>query len=166
MRTLRVGLTVLMLLAVPASTRADPTFEAAVSAVTIPHTFDARLHDIAHQRAVEIVTDFSHAGMRPGTAEVLAWSSGKPDPLGWVVTAWLNSPVHRAVLTDSSYELMGCATYSVADATYAACVLSAAPIYEPGLAGRPSNVGGTESTPLPAPTPPVPMLPDAAMRTP
>lgn len=148
MRLLRVSIAAGLLLAVSATTAADTTFEADISAATIPHIFDAGLHDIAHQRAVEIATDFSHAGIRPGTAEVLAWSSGKSDPLAWAVSAWLASPPHLAALTNAEYELMGCGIHSVGDVTYAACVL-AAPAVAPAM---------------PTVVPIVP-LPNTAMRT-
>lgn len=156
---------VLALVLIASTTRADVTLEAAVNAVTIEHAPDNRLHDIAHQRAVEIVTDFSHAAIRPGTAEVLAWNFGQPDPAAHVVQQWLTSPVHLAILTDPAYTLMGCATHTVGGALYAACVLatSLTPVSSE-LVPTPNDTApappaGTE----PVPTPPVLMLPDAAM---
>lgn len=172
----RLGVLLLLMMVLTVSTtRADVTLEVAVNAVTINHAPDDRLHDIAHQRAVEIVTDFSHAAMRPGTAEVLAWNSGYPDPAAHIVQQWLTSPVHLAILTNPAYTLMGCATHTVGVAFYAACVLSdgpTVPTVSPTPEPVPTDPVPTEPVPtvpeesvepVVKPTPLVQMLPDAAM---
>jgi hypothetical protein len=58
----------------PFRVMSDSTLEALVAAAFLPRNTDVALHELAHQRAVEIATDFSHTGS--STAEVIAWNSG------------------------------------------------------------------------------------------
>ncbi|HSM16309.1 MAG TPA: CAP domain-containing protein [Gemmatimonadales bacterium] len=148
---LGVVLGILLALSNPAS--ADDGLTALVNAAYPARATDATLHDIAHQRAVEISTDFSHAGRREGTAEVLAWNSGSSDPVGHVVGQWQGSPDHDAILSDPTYDLIGCGSITVDGAYYAACVLMAAS--EPVITPAPAN--GT-ATPEPV------LLPNTATR--
>ena len=78
----------------PLPVYSDNDLTALVNAAFLPRTESAELHDIAHQRAVEISTDFSHNGIRAGTAEVLAWNSGYADPIAEVLSGWAGSPTH------------------------------------------------------------------------
>lgn len=63
------------------------------------------LHDIAHLRARQIVTDFNHDfwwWSRTGcewVGEIIAYRKPAPDnPSGWLFRAWRNSPPHRATM--------------------------------------------------------------------
>jgi hypothetical protein len=150
----RIVVAILLALALTASNvRADVDLIAAVNATFGARTVDATLHDIAHQRAVEVVTDWSHNGMRDGTSEVLALNQFHSDPIASAIRQWSESPTHAAILNDDTLTRIGCAEYVTPDETHwFACVLAREPsvIDAPGPAGQPPNVGGSESTPLPA----------------
>lgn len=187
----RLGAFLLITLVVTTgNAQADPALESAVNATFPTRTQDARLHELAHQRAVEIASDFNHNAAR--YAEVIAWNEGYPDPVSRVIHQWLNSPDHAAILLDPRMSLIGCGTHVEGDRTFAACLLAAgsapdgdaettptgatpvpiapapaptsAPVTAPGPAGQPSNVDGSgaQRTPLPVATPP-PALPDTSM---
>ena len=151
-------LALVLLLVLPSVTAADPEL---TSLVLIPGRIeDPALHDIAHARAYEASLNWSHDGMRPGTAEILAQG---PDP----VTQWLASPPHAAIIVDPYWNRVSCGTYDY----FSACVFTHAepiqptPIPAPGPTEQPPNVGGSgaQGTSLPAATP-IPQLPDTATR--
>jgi hypothetical protein len=149
----RVGAAVsiaLVLLGVTASSvLSDPTLTSLVNAAYLPRTEDAELHDIAHQRAVEIASDWSHNGMRDGTAEVLAYNSGFADPISKAIDQWQGSPTHAAILSDPSYIRIGCAEYVTSDGTHwFACVLAGNPVV-----AQPVQTPASAQVPTPAPTP-------------
>jgi hypothetical protein len=102
--------------------------------------------ELAQRRAIEVSSDFSHAGWVAGTAEVLAWNSGSPDPAATTLAQWQGSPDHWAILTDPQYTLIGCGAHQVAERLYVACVLAAGP--------------------APTPNPPVIALPNTALEAP
>lgn len=122
----------------PISAYSDTDLTGLVNTTFLTRTEDAGLHDIAHQRAVEISTDFSHAGRRDGTAEVLAYNG-----LGAAraVEQWLGSPDHLAILSDPTYTLIGCGSHVVVSAYYAVCVLKAGEPVEVARTPNPTPVG-------------------------
>ena len=137
---------------------ADPEL---TSLVLIPgRTEDPALHDIAHARAYEASLNWSHDGMRPDTAEILAQG---PDP----VTQWLASPPHAAIIVDPYWNRVSCGTYDY----FSACVFTHADESLPAVSPVGSgpvvtpvpSVGGSASGPAPQPTP-IPQLPDTATR--
>jgi hypothetical protein len=144
----------------PQPVLSDGTLTALVNSTYVQRTEDASLHDIAHQRAVEIASDWSHNGMRDGTAEVLAYNSGFADPIAKAISQWAGSPTHAAILSDPSYTRIGCAEHVTDGTHWFACVLAA----EPTGAARTPNPTPVGSTPTSGATtpPPVP-LPDTAM---
>jgi hypothetical protein len=100
------------------------------TATGIVRVVDAALQARAQVRAVEIQTNFAHCCLSQHEAEVIAWN-GEPDPIAYLVTQWLNSPAHAAILRDPSYRSIGCAmaTGTRLDnlgLTYGVCILSAA----------------------------------------
>ena len=109
-------------------------------------TVNAELHDIAHARVTEIAAagSLSHDGMRPGTAEVLAWNRGEANPVGSAVSAWIGSPPHNAILSNRSYGRIGCADAVVNGIHWFACVLAAGP-----LPAQPAPATGTTTFALP-----------------
>jgi hypothetical protein len=132
-----------------------------VSMTGIDRTVDPGLTAIAERRVVEITAEFSHVGMDPCCAEVLAWNSGYADPVTHLVEQWQGSPVHWAILTDPGYTAIGCAVAFVENRAYAACVLAIEPGLNGGGAQDPSSAPSTSATP-----PPAPALPDTAMGAP
>lgn len=149
-----VALGVLLALIRPSPTLSDGDLTAAVAQAYFPRTEDPALHELAHVRAVEISTDFSHAGMV--TAEVLAWNQGFADPVAQAVSQWQGSPTHDSLLRDPTFNLIGCGSFTTDDGRYfAACLL------------------GSDSPPpqvvVPAPPAEVPTvieLPNTALETP
>ena len=147
-----------LLLVLPSVTAADPEL---TSLVLIPgRTEDPALHDIAHARAYEASLNWSHDGMRPDTAEILAQG---PDP----VTQWLASPPHAAIIVDPYWNRVSCGTYDY----FSACVFTHAdeslPAVSPVGSGpvvtpAPSVGAGSLDGPAPQPTP-IPQLPDTRM---
>jgi hypothetical protein len=88
----------------------------------IERTQDAELTALAQQRAVQIQTNFSHAGVPAGLAEIIAWNNS-PDPVASFAAQWQDSPPHWAILTDPQYGAWGCGISSTADGRYwAACL--------------------------------------------
>ena len=151
----------------PISAYSDTDLEALVAEAFHARVQDAGLHEIAHQRAVEISCEgcFSHDGIRPGTAEVLAYNGLGAER---AVQQWLGSPDHSAILSDPQWGLIGCGSHTTSSVYYAVCVVAVGTIQPtsipaPEPTGQPSNVGGSESTSPPVATPePVP-LPNTAM---
>ena len=151
MRIVRASLALILLLVLPSSTAADPEL---TTLVLIPgRTEDPALHDIAHARAYEASLNWSHDGMRPDTAEVLAQG---PDP----VTQWLASPPHAAILADPYWNRVACGTYDI----YSACVFThAEPVEsEPPVAAQ--QAPAPQVVPVVQPTPEPVTLPDTATR--
>lgn len=158
-RRLILALVLLVSAATPA--RADTGLTNAVAAAYFPRTVDAGLHAIAHERVAELAACkcLSHAPARQGTAEVLAWNSGMPNPVSAVVSAWRESAGHHAILSDARYGNIGCAELVAGDTHWFACVLTPGPLPAP------------VSTPAPANLPPDPgaggfLLPDTALPAP
>lgn len=153
-----LGTTIALLRPQPVLSDSDLT--QAVSAAFLPRTEDPALHELAHQRALQASLDFSHTGAT--TAEVLAYNSGFADPIATVISQWLGSPAHAALLSDPSFDLLGCGAVTVNGTYYAACLLSAEPVVA-ARSPKPTPAGSTPASG--ANPPPVVVLPDAAMRT-
>jgi len=122
-----------LILAMAAPVQADVGLTEAVAAAYFPRTVDEGLHAIAHQRVAEIsaCACLEHGGMRPGTAEVLAWNRDQADPVASALGAWRGSPTHNAILSDGQYGFIGCAERIVAGVHWFACVLAAGPLPAP-----------------------------------
>lgn len=136
MRTATLIAVVLVLagvLAAPAEA-GDPTaieLEAAIRAVrgdAIRH--DSTLATIAQRRSAEIVTNWSHdgAGAPWPWGENLAWTDA-PDPVGWTIGGWLDSPGHRIVLL-GDWTHVGVGVTVVDGVTYLAAVFARIPATE------------------------------------
>ncbi|MGH2444817.1 MAG: hypothetical protein ACRDGD_02075 [Candidatus Limnocylindria bacterium] len=150
----RVLIAVAVLLALAAPVRADAGLANAVAAAYFPRTPDAGLHAIAHERVQEISACagcMNHDRIRPGTAEVLGFNAGYPNPATAIVSSWGGSGIHDGILSDRSLGRIGCAEAVVDGEHWFACVLAAGPL------------------PPPAPEPPPPpaqggfLLPNTAM---
>jgi hypothetical protein len=131
MRGLMLG--VVLVLTNVGVVRADSGLTDAVAAAYFPRTVDAGLHAIAHERAGELsaCACLDHDGIRPGTAEVLAWNSGEANPASGAVQQWINSPLHDGILSYSSYGRIGCADVVSGAVHWFACVLAAGPLPAP-----------------------------------
>lgn len=145
----RIGLaallSALLVLSVNTFVQADAGLTAEVARVFgIQRTESPVLHDLAHVRAVETSTNFSHDGMRGTDAEVLAWNS--IGSLERAVQQWLGSPRHAAILSDPDYGTIGCGSHATPDATYYVCLL--------GRGGAPAPKPPAPATPAPAPPAP------------
>jgi hypothetical protein len=120
-----LALALVLGLLLPAPVAADADLEAAVASATgIVRTHDAELHQRAHQRVLQIVTDFDHCCLSEGEAEVVGWNAGFSDPVVTMVTGWLGSADHRDIIVDPAYTRIGCAETVAADRHWFACVLS------------------------------------------
>jgi hypothetical protein len=117
---------------------------------------DPSLTAIADERVVEIQSDFSHNGWYSGTAEVIAWNSGSPDPAAHALGQWRDSPPHWAILTDPSLTRIGCAHAHADGRDWFVCVLANGTVT---TAPQPTPQPSVE----PEPEPVVEVLPDAAM---
>jgi hypothetical protein len=148
--TRAIVLALVLGLLLPAPVAADADLEAAVASATIFRAHDAALHERAHQRVLQIVTDFDHCCLSAGEAEVVGWNAGFSDPLSAMVAGWLRSADHRDIIVDPDYTRIGCAE-TVADGRHwFACVLSV----------------GSTLAPTSAPTsPPAPSVPGALPNT-
>jgi hypothetical protein len=149
MRYFLLGVILALTMASPAA--ADAGLTAAVAAVYGQRTVDAGLHAIAHDRAQEISSCGSclnHDLMRPGTAEVLGYNSGHPNPTSAVISAWQGSAAHNGILSDLALGRIGCAEVIVGGSHFFACVLAA---------------GGGQTSAVDPPAPAA-GLPDTAMR--
>lgn len=125
MKILKIILGMLLLLPITTSqVSADSDIINAVATQYFDRIEDAGLHAIAHQRAIEIVSDWSHNQRRGWTAEVLAQNFGVIDPATQVVTQWLGSPDHHNILSDPYWTHIGCASHVENGIYYAACVLT------------------------------------------
>jgi hypothetical protein len=148
----------------PQPALSDDGLTGLVNSAYLPRAEDPALHDIAHQRAVEISTDWSHNGRREGTAEVLAYNSGFADPASKALSQWQGSPTHHAILSDPTYTRLGCGSHQTPDGTHwFACVLAAEPV---GAARtpNPTPVGSIPTSGAnPVSTPQPVTLPDTRM---
>lgn len=148
-RALALVLSILMALGLASSTLADTRLEGLVSASTYQHTYDANLHSIAHQRAVEIASNFSHDLMRSGTLEVIGWNQNVVDAEATIVNGWMNSPAHFAIITDRSLSRIGCGHAYINGIDWFTCV-----------------VAGDTNIPAPAPAPaPSPVVSQPSVTT-
>lgn len=113
-----------------------------VSLTGIERTVDPELTSIAEQRAIEISSCsdeldlagnpipgdcWSHDGIRSDTYEVLAWNTHHTDEEATTraVYQWQGSPDHWVILTNSSLNLIGCATTHAHGRYYFVCTLRA-----------------------------------------
>ena len=170
-RIVRLGAAALLLLLVLTErTDADADLTGLVNSTFLQRTEDPTLHDLAHQRAVEIATDFSHAGIRPGTAEVLAYNG---IGAARAVEQWIASPPHFEILANPEYRLIGCGSHVVGEVYFAACVLTwgdspppqepvPAPPAEVPIVTTPSLPPPNDTEPAPAYTPAPILLPNTA----
>jgi hypothetical protein len=128
MRNVLLG--VMLVLSTAGVARADAGLTDAVAAAFLVRTVDAELHAIAHARVAEISAagDLDHAGMRPGTAEVLAMNAGVADPVAHALNQWIGSSFHRGILSDGSYGRIGCAEAVDGGVHWFACVLATGPL--------------------------------------
>ncbi len=146
MRYLVLG--AILLFSTAGTARADGGLTDAVASAFLVRTVDAGLHDIAHARVAELAAagELTHDGMRPGTAEVLAFNEGVSNPTANAVGQWIGSSFHRGILSDGSYGRIGCAEL-VADSTHwFACVLATGP-----LPAQPTSGVALPDTSLPRP---------------
>jgi hypothetical protein len=123
----RLVLAIALALAITTPVSADGGLTGAVAGSYFPRTVDANLHAIAHQRVLEISACpgcFSHALMRAGTSEVIAFNFGSADPVGDAVRGWRSSAPHNAILSNGSLGSIGCAEAVVAVTSYFVCVLA------------------------------------------
>jgi hypothetical protein len=127
--------------------RADTGLTDAVAATYFPRYEDTELHAIAHERVAQLAACdcLSHDGMAAGTAEVIAFNSGFPNPIASAVDQWQGSPPHDEILSNREYGRIGCAEL-VADGTHwFACVLTWGAL--PRAPTPPPQGGGTTLLP-------------------
>jgi hypothetical protein len=146
MRYLVLG--AILLFSTPGTARADGGLTDAVANAFLVRTVDAGLHDIAHARVAELAAAgaLSHDGMRPGTAEVLAFNEGVSNPVANAVGQWIGSSFHRGILSDGSYGRIGCAELVADGVHWFACVLATGP-----LPAQPVSAVALPDTSLPRP---------------
>jgi hypothetical protein len=109
----------------------------------IERTQDVELTALAQQRAVQIQTNFSHAGVPAGLAEIIAWNNS-PDPVTSFAAQWQGSPPHWAILTDPQYTSWGCGISSTADGRYfAACLFRSDGFIPPVMQPTPVQLPNT-----------------------
>lgn len=123
----RLVLAIALAVAITTPVSADGGLTGAVAGSYFPRTVDAGLHSIAHQRVLEISACpncFTHALMRAGTSEVIAYNFGSGDPVGDAVRGWQGSPAHNAILSNGSLGSIGCAQAVVGVTSYFVCVLA------------------------------------------
>lgn len=111
----------------------------------ISRTISADAQALAHRRAVETSTDFSHNGVPAGYAEVIAWNNYS-DPAAHVVRQWLTSPPHAAILSDRRYTEIGCGSYVVDGKYFAVCLLPWSSAGTVGSSEDAGTGGATESS--------------------
>lgn len=144
----------LLLLALGARpVRGDGGLTDAVAAAYFPRTVDPGLHAIAHERVAEIgaCSCLDHAGMRPGTAEVLAWNTGLASPVASAVGQWIGSAMHDAILSNRSLGRIGCAEGVTGGTHWFACVFAAGPLpAQPPAGPQPAGILALPNTAVPA----------------
>jgi hypothetical protein len=124
--------------------RADVGLTSAVAGAYFPRSVDADLHAIAHERVLQVSacdSCMNHDGMHAGTAEVLAYNSGYPDPIAEAILAWQGSSVHDGILSNRDYGRIGCAERTVGSKHWFVCVLATG-----GWTGRVGGGGGGGGT--------------------
>lgn len=148
MRYLLLG--VMLVFSTAGVARADTGLTNAVAAAFLVRTVDPGLHDIAHARVAEIgaAGKLDHAGMRPGTAEVLAMNAGVANPVAHALNQWIGSTFHRGILSDGSYGRIGCAEAVDDGVHWFACVLATGPL--PAQASGGSGLPDTSLQPPPS----------------
>jgi hypothetical protein len=163
MRYLALG--VILLLSTAGAVQADSGLTGAVAAAFLVRNVDAGLHEIAHARVGEISAagGLEHDGMRPGTAEVLAWNMGDANPVGNAVSDWIGSPTHNAILSNASYGRIGCAEAVVAETHWFACVLAEGPL-PPQAGSAPASGPQSQTFALPDTSMPAPAFDRTATR--
>lgn len=147
MRYFLVG--VILVLSAASPVRADSALTASVAAIYGSRTTDASLHDIAHARVREISACdgcMNHDLMRAGTAEVLGYNAGYPDPIAAVIESWRASAPHNGILSDQRYGRIGCAETVVSGGHYFACVLAVGGSVGGGSSGGTGTIGGLPDT--------------------
>ena len=129
-----------LILSTAGPVRADDGLTDAVAGAYFLRTTDGGLHAIAHERAAELAACecLEHDGIRPGTAEVLAWNNGGVGAAANAVEQWTHSPIHDGILSNASYGRIGCAVAVGGGAQWYACVLAAGPL--PAASAAPPGV--------------------------
>lgn len=152
---------------------ADPGLTTKVNDAYFPRTESASLHNLAHERVAYQIAysggvcsndgSLTHDGLQ--SAEVLACNAGYSagDGSSRAVVQWQNSPGHHALLSDTKYNLIGCAQSAIQSdgSIFYACTLSAsapAPAPTPNASQAPAPPQPS----APAPTPQPVMLPDTS----
>lgn len=136
----RLGI-LLALLLVASPVAASTSIEGQIQTVTgLNRPVDASLQARAAIRALEIQTVFTHCCLNGPEAEIIAWNSGRPDPIGYLVIQWLSSSPHQAILVDPYWHTIGCATAAGTGAnlgrTYGVCLFRGDPAFDtPDLPG-------------------------------
>ena len=130
----RFVLLLIFLLLFPGHVAAGASLEGQIQTATgIVRPVDVTLQARAAVRAIEIQTDFRHCCLNGPEAEVIAWNR-QSDPVGYLVTQWLNSPAHRAILVDPYWHTIGCAvalgTGVNLGRTYGVCLFRGDPAYD------------------------------------
>ena len=157
---LLLGITIALIR--PPFVLSDSGLTGLVNTAYFPRTEDASLHQLAHERAQYQVAysggvcgpdALTHTGLV--TAEVLACNyvgSAR------AVAQWQESSTHDALLSDRSFNLIGCGSAQGIDgALYFACVLSTASVAQPTPA---PVVPQPPAEPVPTPAP---LLPDTRL---
>jgi hypothetical protein len=148
----------------PSPVLSDVDLTQAVNSAFLARAEDPALHDLAHQRALEASVNFSHVGAT--MTEVLAWNQGMADPVSTVITQWLESPAHLAILSDPRFDRIGCGSVTTSDGRYfAACTLSRGEAPPAGTQSIPSVKEPSEPATATADRTPA-LLPNTALRTP
>ena len=137
-----VLLGIVLVFATVSPARADGGLTDAVASAYFPRFVDEGLQAIAHERVAELraCNCLEHAGMRPGTAEVLYTVTLGTDPIGSALRSWAGSPVHNGILSDRSYGRIGCAVTVAGDTHWVVCVLAAGAL--PVQGGESAPTGG------------------------
>lgn len=159
-------LAVLLLIGFATKSTADTSLTGAVGAAYFQRTESTDLHNLAHRRAVEVSTNWSHDGRRADTWEVLAYNQWHEDPIASAIRQWQGSPTHDVILENRSLTQIGCAEYVSPDQThwFACVLLPAAEPVEVVSSPKPVPVGssptsGATTDPVPPPrTEPAPVL--------
>ena len=68
------------------------------------------------------------AGSGPAPPKCWRGMSGSADPVGHVVSQWIGSPTHNAILSDRALGRIGCAEVIASGTHWFACVLAAGPL--------------------------------------
>ena len=131
----------------PKPVLSDPDLTALVGSTFLPRTESAELHSIAHRRVVEIQSDFSHNGAT--TTEVIAWNTVSMERL---VSQWVESPPHAAILLDPSLNLIGCAWDFDGSRYWGVCALGIGTVPAPTPTPNPQPSQADSPTNDPQPT--------------